>query len=301
MTVELFDPHRNYAQSSGHLTYRGGPLIQHAKLYGVYIDNFPFQKDISAFLDWYGTSSLITELQEYNVVGPVTHAGDVTLSFAGSPPPPPPGPPPGPPPPPPGPPPPPPGPPPPVPPPPVPHHKCPPGCKSVHHKAVADIIRQLRIKGGLSQARAAGTTVTDGDIQARITSAITDGTLTKPDDSTLYILYFPDGTTVDMGSDSSCVTFCGYHSAFTHGTGEVYYAVLPFPNCQGCLGGLTPLNVLTATTSHEISEALTDAVPGSGWYDSVGGEIGDLCSWQFRTEGPYTVQLEWSNKANQCI
>ena len=40
---------------------------------------------------------------------------------------------------------------------------------------------------------------------------------------------------------------------------------------------------------------------GRGWYDDTNGEIGDICAWKTKKVGNYTVQLEWSNKANQCI
>jgi hypothetical protein len=42
-------------------------------------------------------------------------------------------------------------------------------------------------------------------------------------------------------------------------------------------------------------------VPGQGWYDDANGEIGDICAWQTKKLGSYTVQLEWSNKANSCV
>jgi hypothetical protein len=76
---------------------------------------------------------------------------------------------------------------------------------------------------------------------------------------------------------------------------------MPYPGCSGCLGGLTVLNALTATSSHELCEAITDPVPGTGWYDDTQGEIGDICAWQFKQVDGYTVQLEWSNKQNQCV
>jgi hypothetical protein len=31
----------------------------------------------------------------------------------------------------------------------------------------------------------------------------------------------------------------------------VFYAVMPFPGCGGCTGGLTVLDALTSTSSHE--------------------------------------------------
>ena len=61
------------------------------------------------------------------------------------------------------------------------------------------------------------------------------------------------------------------------------------------------LPTLTSTSSHELCEAITDAIPGQGWYDDSKGEIGDICAWKTKTVGKYTVQLEWSNKANTCV
>jgi hypothetical protein len=59
---------------------------------------------------------------------------------------------------------------------------------------------------------------------------------------------------------------------------------------------------LTSTSSHELCEAITDAVPGRGWYDDLGNaEIGDLCAWKTKKVAGSTVQLEWSNKANACV
>ena len=83
--------------------------------------------------------------------------------------------------------------------------------------------------------------------------------------------------------------------------GKVYYAVMPYPSCNGCLGGLKAFNALTGTSSHELSEAITDPVPGSGWYDDTNGEIGDICAWNFKTVASYTVQLEWSNRHKKCV
>ena len=70
----------------------------------------------------------------------------------------------------------------------------------------------------------------------------------------------------------------------------IYYAVMPFPNCAGCLGGMINLDAVTSTSSHEFCEAITDPVPGQGWYDDTHGEIGDICAWQ----------IEWSNKDVSC-
>src|SRR2546421_113376 len=89
-----------------------------------------------------------------------------------------------------------------------------------------------------------------------------------------------------------------YHD---HIQGKIFYAVMPYANCAGCLGGLISVfDALTSTSSHELCEAITDPIPSQGWYDDNLGEIGDICAWKTKQIGKYTVQLEWSNKANIC-
>jgi len=140
--------------------------------------------------------------------------------------------------------------------------------------------------------------VTDAAIQQMLQQEIkSNSSVPKPDANTLYFIYLPPGTAVVQGGSRSCQAFCGYHDTFGSG---IYYAVMPFPNCAGCLGGMTNLDALTSTSSHEFCEAITDPVPGQGWYDDTQGEIGDICAWQTKKLGNYTVQLEWSNQATSC-
>jgi hypothetical protein len=64
---------------------------------------------------------------------------------------------------------------------------------------------------------------------------------------------------------------------------------------------LSQFDALTTVSSHEVAEAITDPVPGSGWYDDANGEIGDICAWQTTPLDGYVVQQEWSNAANSCV
>jgi hypothetical protein len=143
-----------------------------------------------------------------------------------------------------------------------------------------------------------GASVTDAEIQDLIRSQIRGGTLPATTPNSLYFVYLPPGVDVDLGGQLSCSSFCGYHDALD---GTVFYAVMPYPGCSGCVGGLHVLDALTSTSSHELCEAITDPVPGTGWYDDSNGEIGDICAWQTKTVGPWTVQLEWSNQNQGCI
>jgi hypothetical protein len=123
------------------------------------------------------------------------------------------------------------------------------------------------------------------------------GTLPANNSNTLYFVFLPDGVQVVQANSASCEAFCGYHDSFGQ---SVFYAVMPFPGCPGCTGGLAALDALTSTSSHELCEAITDPIPGQGWYDDNNGEIGDICAWKTRTLGKYTIQLEWSNQAGSC-
>jgi hypothetical protein len=143
-----------------------------------------------------------------------------------------------------------------------------------------------------------GASVSDQQIQQTLQQLTSSGTLPSPTANALTFVYLPPNVSVNQGGSRSCQGFCGYHSA----TGsDLYYAVMPYPGCAGCVGGMALFDALTTTSSHELCEAITDPVPGEGWYDDHHGEIGDICAWKTRQLGEYTVQLEWSNRQNACL
>jgi hypothetical protein len=167
--------------------------------------------------------------------------------------------------------------------------------------------------------------ITDAYIQAWLQARF-DGTHpefgTTPDPSTIYTLYYPTATvislaTISMTSDGgvsagelSCQSFGGYHDNVTINNVTVAYAVIP--ECP-MFGDLVGVNVITATSSHELAEASSDPFPSStpaysqvdenhfAWQSFLGGgEIGDLCaqfptSFYVPTDLGYMVQRTWSN------
>ncbi len=139
--------------------------------------------------------------------------------------------------------------------------------------------------------------VTDTAIRTQLKKWISANSVPKPNKNTLYFIYLDPGVVSIMGGSRSCQSYCGYHN----NVGKVFYAVMPYPSCTGCLAGQTVLDALTGTSSHELCEAITDPIPGSGWYDDTNGEIGDICAWKFKRVGGYNVQLEWSNAQNTCV
>ena len=141
--------------------------------------------------------------------------------------------------------------------------------------------------------------VSDRAIQHMLQHEIsTNAMVPHPTPNTLYFVYVQPGVRIVQGGGASCQAFCGYHNDMSS---QIFYAAMPYPGCGGCTGGLSVFDALTSTSSHELCEAITDPIPGLGWYDDANGEIGDICAWKTKKIGQYTVQLEWSNQANQCV
>jgi hypothetical protein len=141
-------------------------------------------------------------------------------------------------------------------------------------------------------------TVDDSAIQKMIEDQISAKNFPASNPDILYFVFLPSGVTVTQGGSASCKVFCGYHDAIGNDT---FYAVMPFPGCAGCSSNFSTLDALTVTASHELSEAITDPIPGQGWYDGQNGEIGDICAWKTKKIGQYTVQQEWSNSRGSCF
>src|SRR5438105_6028717 len=81
-----------------------------------------------------------------------------------------------------------------------------------------------------------------------------DPAVTQPAPNSLYFLFLPPGVTVELDGGSSCMNFCGYHSAIDE---KVFYAVMPFPECEGCTGGLVALDTLTSTRPPALCQEIT--------------------------------------------
>lgn len=141
--------------------------------------------------------------------------------------------------------------------------------------------------------------VTDAAIRVFLQHQLaTNAAIPPAGPNSLYFLFLPPGVTVVQGGSKSCQAFCGYHDAIGN---QIFYAVMPYPGCKGCQAKLTPFRALSTASSHELCEAITDPVPGDGWYDDANGEIGDICAWKTKKLGAYTVQREWSNAKGKCV
>jgi hypothetical protein len=140
------------------------------------------------------------------------------------------------------------------------------------------------------------------------------------DANTVYVLYYPSGTSVTLdapsGTETSCMDFSGYHSSTqldaSHGSAPVTYVVIP--RCAS-LGMVTGIDAATGAASAQLVEAATNPYPLSNpayahvdnahieWQLVYGGsEVGDMCGENAGaliklSSFPYTVQRTWSNAA----
>jgi hypothetical protein len=150
-------------------------------------------------------------------------------------------------------------------------------------------------------------TVTDAGAQAEIIANLITGKLGKPNDHTIYYLFLPDGVTSTLGSLTSCIDYCAYHSYFWFNGMALKYAVVPYPSCGVCQGsyqdGLSLAAAsMTIFTAHETREAVTDPMLDAWWDTSTGQEADDKCAWQlFIDNDGFQYQKEWSFAANACV
>lgn len=162
------------------------------------------------------------------------------------------------------------------------------------------------------------TRVSDAAIQTELNRLFSAGSLPAPTANTYYPVHFPSGVSITAPDGSrSCVVFCAYHGTYTRNGTNVNYGVIPDQG-GGCAGGCgnnaQRVNNMDSVASHELVEAVTDPAvglatvfgPPLAWYDQTNGEIGDICNGQQGsiTGGDgvsYTIQLEFSNSAKNCV
>jgi hypothetical protein len=158
--------------------------------------------------------------------------------------------------------------------------------------------------------------ISDAQIQTYLETEVSLSRLDQPTANTLYFVYTPPGTYVSTSFGSSVTAFLGYHSTFVTGSGARYnYAVVPYPSAPNATlpssWGLTQFQDVTAVSSHELAEAITDPT-SQGWYSNTpttyGIEIGDIALTEYNYTkdvvgalNGYTVQREWSNLDNTSI
>ena len=171
------------------------------------------------------------------------------------------------------------------------------------------------------------------DVEALVEAQVRAGTLDASDPERVFTLVLPPGVTLRDGEASSTTGLGGFHGNVAAQDGHpVYYAVVVYSQRTGDrVNGIdftgTPIDNVTITESHEITEAVTDPDVGLaiqtgdpnylGWYDdttpmqrrdgtavldSFGrpmrgkGEIGDIPVLNAELDGDSALKSAWGRR-----
>ena len=166
--------------------------------------------------------------------------------------------------------------------------------------------------GTATSTHITGPAITSNMSSSDMTGYINDAAFSAgaplPDASTFYLLYLPSGIDVLESSlnlpNTNCAFFSGYH--------DNYDLIAGWGWVQRCPSGLSELDELTVSASHEVMEGATDSTfdgytlgtpPASApwnanvWLSTVSSgnvEVADVAKGTLYSEGGYTYQRIWS-------
>ncbi|KAI9358313.1 hypothetical protein DFJ73DRAFT_819609, partial [Zopfochytrium polystomum] len=178
------------------------------------------------------------------------------------------------------------------------------------------ITQKMRFAGAVTAPKT-GTTIDEAEIGPLIGGFVSRKVLPADPDALYIFVAGKDTLPKQMTTQQQayCQVFCGYHSDFSDAS--TGYVNLKFTvqglTCPYC-GDANPWIALQMTSSHEISEAVTDPYvnqatvvgPPVAWYNEKYGEVADICNSMQGTStnaSGYTliVQKIWSNAALACV
>jgi hypothetical protein len=147
------------------------------------------------------------------------------------------------------------------------------------------ISNSVTLAGSTTVAYPYGTALSDAQIQAVVSTAITTGKLPKDANGVYFVLTSKDVTaTSGFGS-----RYCGWHTYSTIAATNIKYSFVGDASLKaptGCLAqsvspnGNPGADGMASVIIHELEEAASD--PNlNAWYDSVGYENSDKCAWTF--------------------
>jgi hypothetical protein len=166
--------------------------------------------------------------------------------------------------------------------------------------------------------------ILDADVQNEVTHAmVVNGWL--PAINHAFFVFTSLNEFICATSDPSTCSaplgnFCAYHSAFGDINAPTIYGAMPYignalTDCYSLNkspNGDAASDAEMNATSHEQIEIATDPIPGFGWLDRDGQEIGDKCAFIFGplmknganvifNGHPYILQTEWDNARSRCV
>jgi hypothetical protein len=175
------------------------------------------------------------------------------------------------------------------------------------------VLNAVRFSGNTTVAYPYGTSLSDSQIQAVVSDAITSGRLPKDTNGVYFVLTSSDVT----ASSGFCTQYCGWHTRGTIAGSDIKYAFIGNPDrCPSACewqttgpNGTGGADGMASIIAHELEEATTDP-DLNAWYDRRGAENADKCAWTFGTTSTasngslynvrlgtrnYLIQRNWVN------
>jgi serine protease len=154
----------------------------------------------------------------------------------------------------------------------------------------------------VDDASAAPTNAAASDIAAEADNGASHFGVAGQTNAQIVVLS-PHGTHPDGWPSSG---FCAWHDY----DGNVSYTNMPYqldaPTGSRCPNSALghQLDAFSIVEGHEYAESISDPQPGSGYTNSSGQEIGDVCESNFQMislpTGSFAVQPLWNNNAGAC-
>ena len=129
-----------------------------------------------------------------------------------------------------------------------------------------------------------GTSLSDSEVKAVVSNAITSGKLPKTSNGIYFVL-----SSSDVRETSGfCTRYCGWHNHASISGSDIKYAFVGNPDrCpSACEAQTSSPNAdsgadgMASIMAHESEEATSDP-DLNAWYDSSGEENADKCAWKF--------------------
>ena len=147
------------------------------------------------------------------------------------------------------------------------------------------VVNAISYLGSTTDNYSHGTSLTDAQIQAVVSSALSSGRLPTDANGLYFVLTSSDVT----ASSGFCTQYCGWH---THGTingTDIKYAFVGNPDrcpsaCEAQYpnspNGNSGADGMASVIAHELEETVSDP-DLNAWYDTRGAENADKCAWTF--------------------
>jgi hypothetical protein len=162
---------------------------------------------------------------------------------------------------------------------------------TTYTSTVGVVSGQVHYAGSTTDNYSQGSSLSDAQIQAVVSTAITkSGGLPLDSNGVYFVLTSSDVT----ASSGFCTQYCGWH---THGAisgSDIKYAFVGNPDrCPSACSAQTTgpngnagADGMASIIAHELEEATTDP-DLNAWFDTQGAENADKCAWTFGAT--YTV------------